>query len=325
MKICIMSDTHLSSQKYGKMDKNKNINRFLTKQFETMEWIMDYLKENNIDTIIHGGDMFDSPRMSAYPISRTRELFDGFDAYVIKGNHDDSNFLHDEGISAIDLIGVNAINEPMSKIIDDVNFVFIPWGYEIDESFLLDDKKNVLVAHGFPKDFINDKFNDSPNNQGGVLSNKTRLFDLVITGHYHKVFEFSIKDTVYLNPGSISGSGNDSNFDPSIWILDTKDLSYERVKIPNAIKLIDVTPEDATSYLDSIEDENVYRIRVKDIPDRKLVNKAKKNALEIQFRVLDDGIFNIKEERVDEFWKYVESNKPNYVNDFKNALASLER
>lgn len=327
MKICIISDTHLSAQKYTKNDKKLDINRYLVRQFESLDWVLEYLKEQDIDTIIHAGDMFDSPRAGVYCIKRTREAFDGFDVYAIKGNHDDTSFLHDNEISALDLLNINSFNTPEKVCIDGVNFCFTPWGYEIDETMLDESKKNVLVAHGFPRSYFGDgEISTKDTNDGGILSNKTKLFDLVITGHAHSIDEFRSDNTRYLNPGSLSASSNDSGESPSIWILDTSDLSYTRVKIPVAIQLIRSKPEDVNVYLDSIKEENIYRITVdsKDNIDRKSLLKAKRAALDVQIKLIktcDSGQTHIK--KVDDFWEYVSKNS-SYEEDFKKAIQSLD-
>ena len=58
LKVCLITDTHLSAQKYSKLDKKTGVNRFMIRQFETLEWIADYLKKHKINTIIHSGDVF---------------------------------------------------------------------------------------------------------------------------------------------------------------------------------------------------------------------------------------------------------------------------
>lgn len=326
MKICIMSDTHLSAQLYTKMDQETGLNRFLVRQFESLEWVVNYLKKNNIDTIIHSGDVFDSPRVTAYPIKRTRELFSNFDVYAIKGNHDDSNFFHDNEMSALDLIDINAINKPCSKVIGGINFVFIPWGYDIDTSLKRDGMKNVLVAHGFPRDYFGDNsIVDKDNDTGGLISNKSLEFDMVITGHYHVIDEFKQGNTVFLNPGSMSEYSSGDFNGASIWILDTDNLTYERVEIPCAIRLVKSTPKDVNDYLSSIDKENIYRVSLfsKSIIDRKILYKARKIALDIQFKLIEDSKPEQEQvEKVDGFWDYVSKNS-NYKEEFQTKLLTL--
>lgn len=321
MKVCIISDTHLSAQKYRKMNKKKNANQFMLRQFETMDWIASYLKDNGISTIIHGGDLFDTPRVSPYALKRAKDILSQFDCYIIKGNHDDTSFLHDEEVSAIDLMGVHAINTPTAITIGTTNFVFNPWRYEIDETLVKDNTKNVLVAHGFPKDL---KTGSIPNETAGdLIGKKSQLFDLVITGHYHKAFEFESGSTRYLNPGAISAYANDV-FDPSIWILDTETLQYERVEIPCAIKLIDVTPEDPEEFLDSVSEENIYRVRVAKMPSKEVISKARRKALDLQFRLIDIKANDCTEEKTLEFWEYVKDKKPEYFKPFKELLVEVD-
>lgn len=310
--------------KYSKMDNKININRYMARQFESLEWIMSYLKGNSINTIVHGGDMFDSPRFTAYPVQRTRKLLDGFDVYAIKGNHDDNGLLHDNSMSALDLLGINSIDEPMAKVIGGVNFVFIPWGYGIDVSLKRHGMKNVLVAHGFPRDYLGDGEIHDTNGNGAyesVLSSKTLDFDMVITGHYHNIDEFTKKNTVFLNPGSISASGNDDGNQHSIWILDTDTLSYERVKIPNSVRLITVKTDDINGALAAVNTEDIYRIYIssKENIDRKVLFNARRVALDIQLKVSSESASADETEKVDDFWSYVSENSE-YSDEFRKIL-----
>lgn len=327
MKICLMTDTHLSAQKYSKIDRKTGINKFLSRQFESLEWVLNYLKENDIDTIVHAGDVFDSSRVTTYPVKRTKELFRNFNVYAIKGNHDDCNFYHDEKISALDLIDINAFNEPKAEVIDGVNFVFTPWGYEINPELVDNSKKNVLIAHGMPVDFLgSEKVGDT--NKGDLLSNKTELFDFVVCGHYHGINEFAKGKTKYLNAGSsLSAYGNEVH-EPSIWILDAKDLSYERVKIPVAVQLVCESPKNVNSFIDNIKEENIYRLYVSknEIIDKKKLINAKKRALEIQFKYKDDSkTFKTDKKKVlDNFWKYVSDNS-SYQEEFQNVINDINK
>ena len=325
LKVCLITDTHLSAQKYSKLDKKTGVNRFMIRQFETLEWIADYLKKHKINTIIHSGDVFDSVRVTAYPIKRTREILNGFDVYAIKGNHDDSNLFHTEEMSAVDLLGVHSFNKPESVVIGGANFCFTPWGFDIDTTLLDKTKKNILVAHGFPRDYMNGNETKEVEHDGDVLSiSRTTAFDMVITGHYHNIDEFEIKGTKFLNPGAISGFANADGNDPSIWILDTETLEYERVVIPCAIKLITVKPNDVNSYLSKINKENIYRITIysKTDVDNKILSEAKKKALDIQLKIIKAKEEKANIEKVDGFWAYVEKHS-GYKSEFQKVLVEL--
>lgn len=138
-----------------------------------------------------------------------------FDVWAIKGNHDDNNFLHDQKTSALDLTGIHAINEPYSKVLDEennVNFVFIPWKYEAKKEMIKKDAFNILLLHHYPKEFMYED-NELYKNNWEV----SQSFDLVLTGHYHHIEEFSKGKTRYLNPGSsLAAFGNEEDLEPSV-------------------------------------------------------------------------------------------------------------
>lgn len=330
MKIAIISDTHFGGSRYSKTDHSNGLNRFITKQFETMEWIQKQLLDKGITTIIHGGDLFDYHQVTVNTLYTVRDLLAPFDVYAVKGNHDDSSFLHEHEISALDLVNINHVyNTPGNEIIGGVNFVFSPWGYEIEEQRIKKDMKNVLVAHGYPKQYITAYKNDNEesyrsHNEGGVLSSKSELFDLIITGHYHIADEFSVKNAKYLNPGSISSFADCKDHRPSYWILDTDDLSYERFYIDEDHTTIihTIDTDDPDAILDKIKSEgkeHIYRIKTDRVPDRKKFLRASKVALDIQLKT-DIKTDKEKSVSIDEFWDYVDKKKPTYSKEFKKKL-----
>lgn len=338
MKIAIISDTHFGGSRYSKIDHKTGLNRFVTKQFETMEWIKSQLiderikrGEEPITTIIHGGDLFDYHQVTVNTLYTVRDLLAPFDVYAVKGNHDDSSFLHNKGISALDLVNIDHVyNTPGDAIIGGVNFVFSPWGYEIEEERIKGGMKNVLVAHGYPKRYINNNSEEGTlayrsHNEGGILSSKSELFDLIITGHYHIADEFKLKKAQYLNAGSISAFADAKNHHPSYWVLDTESFTYERFKIDPAYTTIihNINTKDPDGELDKIVldngPEHIFRITTDVIPDKKKLLSASKKALDIQIKT------DIKTDKqnsisVDEFWTYVVKNKPTYENEFKMKL-----
>lgn len=317
MRIAIITDTHLSAQKYNKVNKKTGVNKFFERQFASLEWVLNYLKEHNIDTIIHAGDLYDSSKVTVYPIERTKKMFADFNVYAIKGNHDDNNFLHANKLSALNLTDIHAINEPCKKEIDGINFVFTPWGYHVKKEMIEKGKYNVLIMHQHPKEYVHEKEEIFKANYEA-----SKMFDLVITGHYHNIEEFVEGKTRYLNPGStLSAFGNEENMDPSMWIFDTDTKEYERVKVPGAVKIIAETVEDPNGFLNDIKDENIYRLTISKMPDKDILMKAKKIALDVQLKLQEEEEVMI-EKSLENFWEYVHNNKPAYEQEFRKVLNS---
>lgn len=320
MLIGIGSDFHMGGSHYQKNGKD-GLNRYMTKNFEVVEWVVNYFKKRGITTILNGGDLFDSANVTTYSLIRANKIFEGIEMHTDKGNHDDTSLLKKEGISAMNLVkGVIPYNTPGSVVLGGVNFVFIPWGYEIDETLIKDDMKNVLVAHGYPKSYLDDRERSiyRSSTREGVLSNKSELFDLVITGHHHTTDVFEYHDTVYLNPGSINPSVTTRGHEPSIFVLDTDDLSFERIKIPCALKIIYVSLDDPTDFLANIDDENIYRITAKTQPDKKTLIEALRKSIDIQ---ISYETKKHEAKQIDEFWSYIHKEWPIYEEEFKKVIS----
>lgn len=314
MKIAILADTHLSAAKYSKVDRKTHLSRFMIRQLESLQWIRDYLTGQDINTIFHAGDVFDASIIGAYPLLKAKELFDGFNVYAIKGNHDDSSILHAQEISLLDVIGIHAISSPLNKVIENTNYVFIPWGYDIDTSLLKKNKKNVLITHGFVRpEFYHEK------DAKGLLNKKDmEKFDLVIAGHNHSSEHFKDKNTEYLVPGSISNYANHFADEPYLWILDNDTLAFDKVPIKNGIRKYKVQTEMPNTYLETIEEEAIYQLNVPITAtiEKEALQKAKKKALDIQINYVAADIMETEINEKYNFWDYVSENSE-YLNRFR--------
>jgi predicted phosphodiesterase len=303
-----------------------------------MKWITQQLTTKRVEkglepitTIIHAGDVFDYHQVTVNTLCEVRDLFAGFEVYAVKGNHEDTSYLHKKGISAIDLVGFDhPYDTPGKAKVGKTNFVFSPWGYEIDLSLLEKDCKNVLVAHGYPRQYVptskDGRGEKREKNEGGVLSTKSEEFDLVITGHYHIADEFKIRGTRYLNPGSMSAFADAKGHKPSYWILDTDTLEYERCFIDESVTTLiheveTSDPDKSLGEIISSGSEHIYRVKSDRLPDKKLLLEAGKSALVLQLK-LDNKIPANKKVEADigDFWKYVKKRKPEYEEDFKSRL-----
>ena len=86
MKVALITDTH-----FGARSENLNFNEYFFDFYENV--FFPYLKENNITTVIHLGDVMDRRKFLSYRIAKDfRERFvnqfDGIDFHMLVGNHD---------------------------------------------------------------------------------------------------------------------------------------------------------------------------------------------------------------------------------------------
>lgn len=153
-------------------------------------------------------------------------------------------------------------------------------------------KYNVLIMHQYPKEY---KFSKDEEHKKNFEESK--YFDLVITGHYHQIEEFNVGKTRYLNPGSsLAAFGNEEKLEPSIWIFDTETKEYERVKIPEAVRIVAKEIDNPDDFLNDIKEENIYRLTVKTLPEKKTLMNAKKVALDVQLKLKEKEESTMQEE-----------------------------
>ena len=225
MKFVFITDTHI---------KEKNpINR-LDNYFETVINKIDeaarFAVENNVNFIVHGGDLFDTPTVSTICLVKfNRILFylkeNNIKFYVVSGNHDIYGRNPDtlprthlgllESFGAIEMLDrENTIEEKFSNG-NSVKIIGTPYIYKMDaedkEAYLLSeyDKKDgeflINVVHGMllEKPFIKEIEHTVVTD---IINTKA---DLTLSGHYHTGFGIiSLNDRIFLNPGSLTRCSN---------------------------------------------------------------------------------------------------------------------
>ena len=88
MKIALITDTH-----FGARNDNDNFNSYFYKFWDNT--FFPYIQENNIDTVIHLGDVMDRRKFVSYKIAKDfREKFIqrfidlNINLHMLVGNHD---------------------------------------------------------------------------------------------------------------------------------------------------------------------------------------------------------------------------------------------
>lgn len=216
MRILYFTDTHIR----GNNPKNRKDDFVKTLEDKLLE-IVQIIRDNNIDYVIHGGDLFDRPDISVSVVSRfakiLREIKVPF--YIVSGNHD--IFGHNPltvGRTMLGLLNdlefINIIKDKEKIILtkDDIKLQLTgqPYIYDIDSAV---NKESYIVKE------IEDGVNYSIHVVHGMLLDKpfvkgipyTLLEDIkdtkaniTLSGHYHAGFKTAlIDDKYFINPGSV--------------------------------------------------------------------------------------------------------------------------
>ncbi|MDO5028333.1 MAG: metallophosphoesterase family protein [Bacillota bacterium] len=220
MKLLFFTDTHIRpSNPISRLDN------YYESVLKKLEEIRDYANSNNIDYVIHGGDLFDRPDNPIKATSQVGLILASFKMpiYIVVGNHDIFGY------------NIDTLQRSMLGLLTSFNILkLIP-----DDGVLLekDGTKVLVLGRNFSADLDQDKENYIVKDQdikysahkiinvvhgflidrpflsvvdhtlvGEILETKA---DLTLSGHYHSGFPIqNIQGKVFANPGSLVRNRN---------------------------------------------------------------------------------------------------------------------
>ena len=234
MKIAIVTDTH-----FGARNDNLNFNDYFYKFYDNI--FFPTLKERDITTCIHMGDVVDRRKYISYRIAndfrsrfieRFKEL--GIDLHILIGNHDTYYKNTNEINSMNELVGEDILttiySEPQVVEFDDVPIQFIPWinsgNYSKTMEALSSSPAQIAMGHlevsGFQ--MYRGQFSD-----GGYDKELFRRFDTVFSGHFHHK---SDDGQIYYLGTPYEIYWNDFEDSKGFHIFDTSTRELERIVNP---------------------------------------------------------------------------------------------
>ena len=291
MKIIHFADLHIGS-KFERMpeDIKTELNTMLRNAFLKM---INYAKDNNINTILMAGDIFDK---NSVLMKDKKFFYDSIkvnpeiDFYYIKGNHDSSSKYNDEIDNLHTFDGIKSYLKENVRII----------GYELadDNSSLYNvypfttDKYNIMMLHGDIK-------NQKDNNYIDLKKLQNKNVNYFALGHIHKREDGKVGESKYSYPGCVLGRGFDEVGEKGFLVLDTEtntttflqlsDILFEHIDIQvNGLNEAELKNEISTK-LGSPNDSLITEIRLTgkseidiDIADLELSFKGKRYYLTIK-------------------------------------------
>lgn len=216
LKLLFFTDTHIR----GTTPKNRK-DIFVDTIEQKLIEINHIIKENNVDFVLHGGDLFDRPDISIAVASRFAMILDKIPVpfYLISGNHDiyghNPETVNRTMLGLLDTLGVVKLIKNGEKIIlkkDNIKVQLTgqPYVYDIDtpdhlDYYLLKEKDDdvnysIHMVHGM--------LLDRPFIKGIpytlIDDIKDTLADITLSGHYHAGFKLTnINGKYFINPGSL--------------------------------------------------------------------------------------------------------------------------
>lgn len=189
-KVAIITDTH-----FGAREGRAVFHDFFAKFWE--EQFFPYLRESNIDTILHLGDLFDRRKyIDYYSLKRSKEYFfnhirdNNLTMHVLVGNHD-AGLKNTLMINSPELLlkeygdSIKPISKP-TNIDVGCEILMVPWicadNYQESMDTLKSTRAQVCMGHFEIAGFAMYRGMESHEGFDKKIFDK---FDLVCSGHYH--------------------------------------------------------------------------------------------------------------------------------------------
>jgi len=257
MLIALINDTH-----WGARGENPQVHDYFLRFWETQ--FFPYLKEHNIKTVVHLGDVVDRRKFINFKIAKDfKERFmnrfwkEGIDTHILIGNHD-IYYKDTNEVNAIETLctSFDRIHEPFiypgpkTVYFDGIPIAFVPWindqNVQETKSFLRNTPAQIVFGHLELAGFEMDKGNICTTGLDRALFDK---FDKVFTGHFHHK---SHHGNIYYLGAQLEMTWADYGDSRGFHVFDTntRELTY----IINPLKLFQ-----KLSYDDTLQDFHFWQ------------------------------------------------------------------
>jgi len=279
MKIILFTDTHFSN---NHQEHNNRLKDFF-------KYLADYVKENNISHSIFCGDAFENKKM--INISAFDDCYSSFlklslttDTHAIAGNHDmitvNSNQYSLKPFKAI----MSVYLKPKSILIDDKSFLFLPFGFAIEDYY---DEHDYIVCH---QEIINAKYGGNKVCDKGINPKNYKAF--IINGHLHQRQE--LDNCLIVGSPIYKQFGENNNIEKGFYVLETDTGKYEFIKYESP-KYITIKVNNDKEYLKAkaiIEADNYNKYRL-ELSYNKMIDIS--NDVDIKYDIKnEDNTFELK-------------------------------
>ncbi|WP_088105158.1 metallophosphoesterase family protein [Halalkalibacter urbisdiaboli] len=220
MKFLYFTDTHIR----GTTPKNR-LDVFSDTLKNKLEEIIQLANDEQVDVLLHGGDVFDRPDLSPNIVGQFAKIFREakMPFYGISGNHDtfghNPNTISRTMLGLLDSFGIITIIHPNEPICIEGNGVKVqisgqPYHYDIDQR---DPKLDYYPTNDHQADYMIHIVHSMlvekalPEGIPHTLIDHiwTTPADILLTGHFHGGFGIKEKEGKYIcNPGAIARINN---------------------------------------------------------------------------------------------------------------------
>lgn len=212
MKLLFMTDTHITARTPS--SRLDDIQESIKMKFKEIGVL---IQKENIEAVLHGGDMFNTPEVSNKFVGEIAEIIRGYNIpfYITTGNHDlqgqNEDSLPYTKLGLLSSTGViKLLNRKNPIVLNDNGYKISVEGQEyypnIDKNPSEDYKVHnqtsnfkILVAHSM---LLEKPFHEGTTYT--LIKDVKTEADLILAGHYHPGFKTqNVNNTWFMNPGSL--------------------------------------------------------------------------------------------------------------------------
>lgn len=246
MKILIYTDNHFSTSSSIIRKDGENTSLRLENQIESLNWVERLGEEKNCDMVVHLGDFFDKPELTAKELTALKDIkWNSLRHLFLVGNHEMASAdLKFNSLNALSKVGT-IINHPYYESGFGFRIIYLPYILETDRRPLKDYiryaigdswetqevKKTIILSHN---DIAGIRYGQWESKAGFSVEEIYNNCDLFINGHLHNQTQINDK---MLNLGNLTGqnfSEDAFKYSHCAAILDTETLKVELVNNPYA-------------------------------------------------------------------------------------------
>lgn len=258
MKVLIYTDNHFSTSSSIIRKNGESTSLRLENQIASLNWAEELGKLKGCDMVVHLGDFFDKPELTAKELTALKEIkWNSLPHYFLVGNHEiassDNKF---NSLNALSKVGT-IITKPEYESGFGYRFIYLPYILETDRKPLKDYireaigdswetqevKKTIIFSHN---DISGIRYGYYKSKVGFSVDEIYNSCDLFINGHLHNQTQINEK---MLNLGNLTGqnfSEDAFKYSHCAAILDTETLKVELVNNPYAFNFykLEINSED---------------------------------------------------------------------------------
>ncbi|OYD09520.1 metallophosphoesterase family protein [Paludifilum halophilum] len=220
LRLLYVTDTHIRGT-----SPRSRIDDFVGAMRRKLEEVVQIAREEKVDAVLHGGDLFDRPDLSPAVVRDVAQLLRQFDAplYTVAGNHDIYGHNPDTVdrsmlglMDAFDTVRLLRPGHPVRLEKEGISLQLTgqPFHYDLDKRDpMLDYSVRNRLEADYCVHMVHGMAVDRPLPEGVAHTMVHTLWsdevDVLLTGHYHAGFPLQRKEGRYIvNPGALARINN---------------------------------------------------------------------------------------------------------------------